>query len=57
MYGQNRVIHYVFIYAGLEGINIISLAVLRLLSDLETFLGFGDFSLVWRLFSNVETFL
>ena len=57
MYGQNGVIHYVFIYAGLEGINIISLAVLRLLSDLETFLGFGDFSLVWRLFSNVETFL
>ena len=36
--GQNRVIHCVFIYAGLEGISIISLAVLKLLSDLETFL-------------------
>ena len=44
MYGQNWAIHKAFIYVALEGINIISLAVLKLFSDLETFLQFGDFS-------------
>ena len=38
MYGQNNVIHEVFIYAGLEGIRIISLTTLKLFSDFETFL-------------------
>ena len=38
MYDQNRAIHEVFTYAGLESRSIISLTVLRLFSDVETFL-------------------
>ena len=49
MYGQNGAIYKAFIYVGLEGVNIISLAVLKRYSDLETFLLFRDFSLIWRL--------
>ena len=35
MYSQNVIIYNAFIYAGLEGIRIISLAVLNFFSDLE----------------------
>ena len=42
MYDQNWTIHKAFIYVALEGINIISLAFLKLFSDLETFFFFGD---------------
>ena len=38
MYGQNRAIYQIFIDAGLEGISIISLVVLRLFSSVDTFL-------------------
>ena len=44
MYGQNSVIHQTFINAGLEGIRIIILTALKLFSDLETFLQWGDYS-------------
>ena len=51
MYGQNSVMHWVFIHAGLEGITIISLAVLKFFSDLETFLQCGDYSVIRRALS------
>ena len=35
MYDSILVIHKAFIYAGLEGINIISLAVLKIFSDFD----------------------
>ena len=60
MHGPILTIHKAFIYVGLEAINITSLAVLKLLFDLEA-TGFFliwrlDFSLIWRPLSNSEAF-
>ena len=55
MYGQNSVMHEVFIYAGLEGIKLISLAVIKFFSYWEPFLRCGDFSPFRRLLGFLES--